>query len=149
LEPTDGSPRTQLGLALIRPIIDQTKKILRDLGEAGLLKMVDDARRSVTWPSDGWVYAHWFKHGANLPTPADYVAWAQAVKQSERTEVWAFIHLATRSPGLAFVNHEMNAVVWYDLAKNANVSVFHPAEGTRQFLAGKDIDYWRLKEVEV
>src|SRR4051794_21254265 len=99
-EGDSGSPRTGMGLAIVRPLVESFRKDLDGLAEAGRAGLVERARSSVAWPSGTWLAGHWTKHGAGLRDERDYADWAQAVKSRPGTEVWAMIHMSSRHRGL-------------------------------------------------
>lgn len=120
---------------------------LENLGVDGRRGLVQGARLSEKWPFDSYVKWHARKHGEGR-TPEQYTAWAQAVKNRAGTEVYAYIHSIKLARGLAFVDHRENTVVWFSVEEDQNASVFHPEEGTSQFLASKP-EYRRLRETEL
>ena len=144
-----GSPRTELGLAILKPLIAAYKKTLDEAGEAGRQALVEMARGTTRWPSEDWIRRHWEKHWQFTRTVSEYAAWAELIKNSAGTEVWACVHITTRRRTLVFVDHARNAIVWFDMERMENVSAFQPAEGTKRYLQSKDVDYWRLKETEL
>jgi hypothetical protein len=145
----EGTPRTQLGLAILQPLIANFRETLDELGEAGRIDLVERARQTATWPGGTWLARHWDKHRRGSQSEREYAAWVEATKNKPGVEVYAFVHMTTRRRGLAFVDHRDGAVIWFDVERMCNVSGFTPTEGTRRFLAGKDHDYWRLKETEL
>ena len=104
------------------------------------------ARLSDAWPNERYVRWHARKHGEGR-SGDQYVAWAQAIKNRPGTEVYAYVH-SDMTCGFAFINRREDAVVWFSLDEDQNMSVFHPDEGVSRFLDRKTT-YWRLRETEL
>lgn len=134
-------------LAMIRARMKEFTVELDSMGKEGRQALVQGARLSDRWRSDGDVLAHQRKHAPNLGQD-EYRAWAQTVKNRAGVEVYAYIHSIKLTRGVAFVDHDENTVVWFSLEEGRNLSVFHPDEGTRRFIDNKP-EYKRLKETEL
>jgi hypothetical protein len=127
------------------------RRDLESMGRECRMDFVDMARRNEEWPqpSARYLAAHARKWGLGRQGPA-YAQWAYEIKNGPGVLVLAYIHHVHRNRGLAFVDHQQDAIVLFDVEENQNRDVFSPLNGSRRWVTDKTANgtHWRLKDTE-